>query len=118
MTWRGCWVGLVSGGAIALVGCAVPALRFADDAAADSPDETQPTDGPSAIDDASDSSLEAGCSPPQPQGAMTCCGTIWCIGECDANCGYCASCQSRFICCDKGIPGMIGCRPPTNPTCR
>ena len=108
MTWRDSGLRIFVVSATAVLSC-VPVLRYLpDDASTDGPDQTQSMDGSDALEpDASD----GGCSGSQ-QGATVCCGTIWCVGECDANCGKCATCTPGLYCCDRGGMFKINCRTP------
>ncbi|CAN5921899.1 hypothetical protein BH11MYX4_BH11MYX4_33340 [soil metagenome] len=100
---------------VGYAGCeAVPDIQFvADDARADAPSEGGPGDG-SVDASVRDSSSDA-CVGASPAAGATCCGTIWCVGDCDqANCDQCAqkattaSCQAGDICCGKS--GTVLCK--------
>ena len=96
MTWRGCCVGLLVGSAVTLLGCdAVPAIRFVDESGAD--------DGSDAIDEEMDTSPGSGCLTALATGGAVCCGSVWCVGECDASCPRCATmCDGNTsFCCDR-----------------
>ena len=128
MTPRHCGIRVLCTWAIALAGCEViPALQFvgpdssigtgATDATGetqvtDAADEMQSMNAADAGDDSSDASTETSCMGPLPLGvnSPTCCGSLWCIGTCDA--AACASCETLRTClgwcCDRA--GVQTCK--------
>ena len=105
-------VAAVTSVALSYLGCgAVPEIRFVDDGA-DGAADTGATDGPKT-DGANDGSLDGAgaCTTASPGGGATCCGDVWCLGECSAfNCDQCAArgCQAGELCCGK--PGNVVCK--------
>lgn len=101
-------------GAMGSAGCeGVPDLRFvADDARSDAP----AGDGGPSTDASDGSARDAGaCSSPSPGAGATCCGSVWCLGQCDqVSCDQCAQkarsgvCAPGDICCGK--TGTVLCK--------
>ena len=98
----------------AYVGCAsVPDIRFVNDGAetggpetgGDGPKTDGSKDGSSGGQDAT-----TACTSASPGGGASCCGQVWCIGDCSsANCDLCASsCQAGEFCCGK--MGNVMCK--------
>ena len=100
--------------ALSYVGCAsVPDIRFVNDGAETGPDAGG--DGPksdgSKDGSSGDQDATTSCTSPSPGGGASCCGQVWCIGDCSsANCDLCASsCQAGLFCCGK--MGNVMCKP-------
>jgi hypothetical protein len=103
MTWRCLVAGFVAGGVIALVGC-VPEIHFADTAIADGA-------GSDAVEDVSGGSMDSGCFAAQPAAEAICCGSVWCVGVCDASCSACLdqNCDPKsYFCCNRN--GQLMCK--------
>ncbi|HZU83150.1 MAG TPA: hypothetical protein VE987_09550 [Polyangiaceae bacterium] len=86
-------VGLIGGLSLGLPACDdVPTLTFG------------PDDGAASVADASpdkSNAPDATCSAQPPAGASACCGSVWCVGDCEARCSDCQSrcSNSGSICC-------------------
>jgi hypothetical protein len=103
----------------AYVGCAsVPDIRFVgdspntgDDGGDASTDGATAADGDGGSDGAVVRDAAPACTTASPGGGATCCGTVWCIGDCSsANCDDCANrgCQTGEFCCGK--TGNVLCK--------
>lgn len=97
------------------LGCAaVPDIRFVDDSAdsgADTGADGANADGNGSGDGSVFRDGTAACTSPSPGGGATCCGDVWCIGDCSSiNCDQCASrgCQGGEVCCGK--TGNVMCK--------
>jgi hypothetical protein len=98
------------------VGCAaVPDIRFVSDAAEGGTDASTSadaaTDGNASNDGSVVRDAAPTCTTASPGGGATCCGDVWCIGDCSsANCDQCASkgCQAGEFCCGK--MGTVVCK--------
>ena len=105
---------LVAGG-----GCeAVPDLQFVGeetgaDARVDAAQEATP--GDSSVDGATRDGSPGACTGAPPGAGATCCGTVWCEGDCtQPNCDACAAkaagggCVADDVCCGK--TGTVLCK--------
>ena len=100
------------------VGCAaVPDIRFVSDSAEGGADadagaatDGAKTDGNTSNDGSVAPDATPSCTTASPGGGATCCGAVWCIGDCSsANCDQCArSCQAGEFCCGK--TGTVMCK--------
>lgn len=100
-------------------GCeAVPDIRFVTaDGAAEARSDAPTGDG-GATDSSDGSARDAdasSCTGPSPGAGATCCGTVWCEGDCaQANCDLCAQkavsggCLPGDVCCGK--TGNVVCK--------
>jgi hypothetical protein len=93
---------------------AVPDIRFVSDATDTGPDGAPDgggkTDG-DASTDGSSTDAATSCTSPSPGGGATCCGDVWCIGDCSStNCDQCATrgCLAGEFCCGK--VGNVVCK--------
>ena len=100
--------------AASYLGCAaVPEIRFVDDSVFEGGGDAS-TDGPKTDgsgDGAIDRDGATACTTTSPGGGATCCGTVWCVGDCSSvNCDECANrgCQSGEFCCGK--TGNVMCK--------
>jgi hypothetical protein len=98
------------------VGCAsVPEIRFVEDSADSGGGDTiidgARTDGAGGTDGTVVRDAAGTCTTASPGGGATCCGTVWCVGDCSStNCDECArgGCQSDEFCCGK--TGTVMCK--------
>lgn len=96
------------------LGCAsVPDIRFVSDAT--DTDADTGSGGEAGRNDANDATVsgdgDAACTTASPGAGATCCGAVWCIGDCNPNnCDECAvSCSSAGeFCCGK--TGTVMCK--------
>jgi len=87
-------------------GCeAVPDIRFIED---DARADTSRVDGGGndggGNDGTAADSAPVTCLGASPGAGATCCGKVWCLGDCDAaNCAACETspCQSPEVCCGR-----------------
>ena len=105
-------------GTVGSASCAaVPDIQFVpDDARSDAPGVDAAPDG-AGVDGSRDGAAgDAGvCTSPSPGAGATCCGSMWCVGQCDAfNCDDCAqkarsgACAAGDVCCGKA--GNVVCK--------
>lgn len=98
---------LAAGAAASAMGCgAVPDIRFVED---DAQADASRSDG--TTDSATVDSAPGPCSSQPPVPSATCCGQVWCVGNCGgANCAACesTSCGSAEVCC--GRPQGVLCK--------
>ena len=100
------------------LGCAsVPDIRFVSDVPEGGPDDASTaidgakTDGSVANDGSMGGDAAPSCTTASPGGGATCCGDVWCIGDCSStNCDLCANrgCQTGEVCCGK--TGNVVCK--------